>query len=252
MLGDSYLSIRDEMRRAAAAKDATELVKFLSQMEVSGKDLMLALFYLGPLGGAGKEFKAICGNVLAEPIREANAGLGDALMNFSKQQDGVDALLKPNNGAQETVTTLVHHLKVIFLISRRKNQFVKALVEVSQDPRKAPYLPTMPQDMSKEVTDLLLKAGQTGVTRFYKCPEGHIYGIGDCGQPVEGGVCPDCKKAVGAGRRYAFHDGRNAEQVPHLEITDQTKQGHILGNAGNRRAERVEREQSPIEIAVTR
>ena len=52
------------------------------------------------------------------------------------------------------------------------------------------------------------------VTRWYTCSKGHEYGIGNCGQPVGRGRCPDCGEPIGAGRAdYAFADGRNAQQV---------------------------------------
>ena len=36
-----------------------------------------------------------------------------------------------------------------------------------------------------------------GVTRWYQCSNGHLYGIGDCGGPNEGSLCPQCGERIG-------------------------------------------------------
>jgi len=33
--------------------------------------------------------------------------------------------------------------------------------------------------------------------KWYKCPKGHFYAIGDCGQAMQASVCPDCGSTVG-------------------------------------------------------
>jgi hypothetical protein len=96
--------------------------------------------------------------------------------------------------------------------------------------------------------------GQTmGVTRFFKCSNGHIYGIGDCGQPRETGKCISCGVAIGAGRaNYQFADGQNAQQVPILQLSDETKLGHVLDTARpNSRCLR-ERDMDSLRVAITR
>ena len=74
------------------------------------------------------------------------------------------------------------------------------------------YVNISPDD-TLEVT-AAVSGGAHGVTRWYTCSKGHKYGIGNCGQPVGRGRCPDCGEPIGAGRaNYAFADGRNAQQV---------------------------------------
>lgn len=36
-----------------------------------------------------------------------------------------------------------------------------------------------------------------GVTKYYKCPNGHVYGVGDCGMLNGRGICPECGLAIG-------------------------------------------------------
>lgn len=43
-----------------------------------------------------------------------------------------------------------------------------------------------------------IKSAMRGqVRRWYKCPKGHLYGVGNCGMGNEVGRCPDCGSAVG-------------------------------------------------------
>lgn len=50
----------------------------------------------------------------------------------------------------------------------------------------------------KETTHIIqvLKT-QLGVTRWYKCLNGHYYGVGNCGALNQRGKCPDCKSVIG-------------------------------------------------------
>lgn len=36
-----------------------------------------------------------------------------------------------------------------------------------------------------------------GVTRWYRCPHGHEYGVGNCGMLNGAGVCPECGARIG-------------------------------------------------------
>jgi len=41
--------------------------------------------------------------------------------------------------------------------------------------------------------DLLRTLG----TKWYKCPNGHLYVVGECGRPMEESVCPECNEKIG-------------------------------------------------------
>lgn len=50
----------------------------------------------------------------------------------------------------------------------------------------------------KETTHIMqIMKTQLGVTQWYKCPNGHYYGVGNCGQFNQRGKCPDCKSDIG-------------------------------------------------------
>lgn len=33
--------------------------------------------------------------------------------------------------------------------------------------------------------------------RWYRCPNGHLYAVWNCGMPMEMSVCPDCGARIG-------------------------------------------------------
>ena len=49
---------------------------------------------------------------------------------------------------------------------------------------------------------------QLGPGHWFKCPNGHLYVIADCGGAVSSSVCPECKAKVG-GEGYALAEGNH-------------------------------------------
>jgi len=52
---------------------------------------------------------------------------------------------------------------------------------------------------------------------WYKCSKGHLYLIGDCGNPAEASTCPDCKATVGASA-YNVSAAGNVRAAPHRQL----------------------------------
>lgn len=59
------------------------------------------------------------------------------------------------------------------------------------------FLPTMPQDELYDVKVALGTAMHHETTRFYACPNGHIYTIGNCGRPWVTARCSECNEPIG-------------------------------------------------------
>ncbi len=51
--------------------------------------------------------------------------------------------------------------------------------------------------ISQEEKEMVLKAMNFGKGHWYKCPNGHIYSIGECGGASQIGICPECKTSIG-------------------------------------------------------
>ncbi|CAM9980072.1 unnamed protein product [Laminaria digitata] len=48
------------------------------------------------------------------------------------------------------------------------------------------------------VMDAAASTGSSGgVTKWHKCPNGHVYGVGDCGQLNGSGNCIECGATIG-------------------------------------------------------
>ncbi|CAM9628143.1 unnamed protein product [Ectocarpus sp. 12 AP-2014] len=60
---------------------------------------------------------------------------------------------------------------------------------------------TMKGISQKEVEIVMAVAADPGlsggVTKYHKCPNGHVYGVGDCGMLNGPGICPECGLAIG-------------------------------------------------------
>ena len=47
--------------------------------------------------------------------------------------------------------------------------------------------------MLKETVEIMRGLG----TRWYRCPNGHRYAVGECGRPMQNGICPECGARIG-------------------------------------------------------
>jgi len=62
----------------------------------------------------------------------------------------------------------------------------------------------------------------SGSGAWYKCPNNHVYQIGDCGQPNETSRCPDCKETIGASTLHVPAQGNvrigNRDEIPTPDV----------------------------------
>ena len=63
---------------------------------------------------------------------------------------------------------------------------------------KGDYWPTMPDDPLFMVQKALMEAGaDRGAKRWFTCPNGHPFAIGQCGGAMERARCPECNEEIG-------------------------------------------------------
>ena len=67
------------------------------------------------------------------------------------------------------------------------------------------YMPASPEG---SIAMLRRLAPQLGITSVNRCSCGHIYGIGECGQPMQARACPECGKLIG-GTHHQWAHGMN-------------------------------------------
>ena len=57
-------------------------------------------------------------------------------------------------------------------------------------------------------------------TTWYKCPNGHLYTIGECGRPMEESVCPECKAKIGGTNHNLLSNNTKANLINKNENID--------------------------------
>ena len=59
-------------------------------------------------------------------------------------------------------------------------------------------------------------------TTWYRCPNGHYYVIGECGQPMQSSRCPECGLQIGG----VGHVPQNGN----VQVNDNEILNHLYGN----------------------
>ncbi|RUS87045.1 hypothetical protein EGW08_005198 [Elysia chlorotica] len=63
----------------------------------------------------------------------------------------------------------------------------------------------------------IVRAVNVSTGAWYQCPNGHIYAIGDCGQAMEEGRCPECKARIGGTNHHLLEDNAQAPEMDGAE-----------------------------------
>ena len=77
--------------------------------------------------------------------------------------------------------------------------------------------------IDKEVLNLLKSLG----TKWYKCPNGHLYTVGECGRPMEESSCPQCKEKIG-GRIHI-----PSSKILEIKLDNELNNNHINNQNNN-------------------
>jgi hypothetical protein len=164
-----------------------------------------------------------------------------------KNETGCPALVDKTHRHVAVHSLLVHMSAVLADDIQQLPQLVQIFGHLARTPSACQnlYLPTMPQDETFEAKEAV---GAAVRCRWFLCSNNHAYAIGECGQPMETGKCPSCGVTVG-GANHAFANGQNVQQA---QITDGTKPGHLLGEAGTNGRSITVREISGLEVAIIR
>ena len=65
-------------------------------------------------------------------------------------------------------------------------------------------------ELRAEEKAMIVKAIGLSKGHWYKCPNGHIYAIGDCGGAMEKSRCPDCNAEIGGQQHQLTQGNRHA------------------------------------------
>lgn len=90
----------------------------------------------------------------------------------------------------------VHRLRDVLERTSRFTPEDEELVQRKMKALKA-HLPSSGLGISEEERVQIVRAMGLPRGHWFKCPNGHIYVIGDCGGAMQRATCPDCKEVIG-------------------------------------------------------
>lgn len=94
---------------------------------------------------------------------------------------------------------VIYQLVVLALASTEiENSIMNGFQGLIMTPTLIPqlFLPCMPED-AYFTTPHLFRKDQNQQNSMYRCPNGHLYSIGDCTRPYVTSHCPECKAVIG-------------------------------------------------------
>ncbi|XP_076815738.1 E3 ubiquitin-protein ligase rnf213-alpha-like isoform X2 [Clavelina lepadiformis] len=110
------------------------------------------------------------------------------------------------------------------------------------------FLPTMPASNYFAVRAVMqLERSHNTSPKSFLCPNGHVYFIGECTNPVQGGICPECRKPIGGQRYGLLQPGNQAG-----ELTEASQAGYRLRTAEQRTPVAPDRKLTKLSICATR
>lgn len=224
LLGDKYLSCKKALLTCFKVKNVSPLNELKLGVD-EAPFLCLALYHNVTL--------------LYKNLDNLTAQIADIfspyiIENFRKQQDMMKPLLEnsftnlfkvsEDNWNYVDFSQLLVQIKYSILFS--KSDVIKPLQELIKSPEKTSekYLPTMPQDNLYDVKMALSQTNGTERSRFYTCPNGHIYVIGDCGRPWVLSKCKECGAEIGGESHRLVDKNRIIDDT----IQDKTMKGYCI------------------------
>lgn len=155
-----------------------------------------------------------------------------------------DRLLHVNDDMPKNLAMLLTHL--YGSIKHLKNKDVSYLNLFKQVFEKLDkqYLPSMPHDGDFEAFVHFKNLNPT--IKFYNCPNGHVYSIGECTRPAQTSTCPTCKQTIG-GANYQLATG-NTEAT---NLVEKEGKGYCLQDA-NRNSSRTIRTMGTVNTMILR
>ena len=139
-------------------------------------------------------------------------------------------LFKVNEKNWRDIDLTMILLQLKYSIIYSKSSILKPLREILTQPDKIQdcYLPTMPQDNLYDIK--IAMQSRSSTNKFYSCPNGHIYVIGDCGRPWIMDKCKTCGEVIGGEQHKLVKDNSMVDDAIH----DKTMKGYCIQEMCNR------------------
>nr|XP_042717233.1 NFX1-type zinc finger-containing protein 1-like [Chrysemys picta bellii] len=75
------------------------------------------------------------------------------------------------------------------------------------------WLPAAGLQLSEAERVMVTEAMQFGRGHWYRCPQGHLYTIGECGRPMQQSTCPECGATIGGQNHALTRDNIADDQI---------------------------------------
>ncbi|KAM3838360.1 E3 ubiquitin-protein ligase rnf213-beta-like, partial [Diretmus argenteus] len=253
--GPSYRTLRDAVAQVLLENRADTLVAELQKLRGSKASahvlLTLALFRqltsrwkssdlkMRPSPQETTTLEDLLQNIMSGEFREFSTAL------VSNQIGGRGSPLHINQGVSAQRCTLLELLVHVDSVLLSGNTLLLPLHQIAFQPQNAThfFLPTMPDDHTSEARQWL----NDRRLQMYYCANGHPCFVGECGKPVALSKCPDCGVQVGGHN----HSPVTGFTIAGQSVGDQTRTGHILGEAC-RRSEAPDRQVKPAQSCILR
>ncbi|XP_029934003.1 E3 ubiquitin-protein ligase rnf213-beta [Myripristis murdjan] len=252
-LGPSYKTLREAVALALLENSSDSLKMELQKLRGSKAHVLLALAVFRQVTC---RFKSPDLNMHLSP--QETGRLEDVLKNntsaefrefctalVSNQIGGRGSPLHINQNLSAQRCALLELLVHMDSVLLNGNALLVPLYQIAFQPQNVThsFLPTMPDDHTSEARQWL---GERRM-QLYFCANGHPCFVGECGKPTIISNCLDCGVPVGGQNHSAVSGFTRAQN----SVGDQTRTGHILGEAG-RRSDAPDRQMTPAQSCILR
>ncbi|XP_041937940.1 E3 ubiquitin-protein ligase rnf213-beta isoform X4 [Alosa sapidissima] len=167
---------------------------------------------------------------------------------LSNRVGGPGSPLQLDRGMSARRRTLLELLVHAGSVLHSGNRLLSQLQRIASQPQNmtGAFLPTMPDDNSSQAQQWMA-TGREQNLKTYKCANGHLSFVGECGKPVAVSKCPECGVPIGG----VSHNPVTGFTLATGGVGDQTQPGHILGEA-RLRSEAPERQMSSVQSCLLR
>ncbi|XP_062570766.1 E3 ubiquitin-protein ligase RNF213-like isoform X2 [Saccostrea cucullata] len=263
VLGDTYREIRENIAECLLVKEKRVRLKVTARSVSVQFSYLLALikelkmkeiYSNGEMEVTGQFVEGLKGEFTRQNLQIVLTFLDDVLGDsFAKSCKHLQIRYHQDLKGQGIVLLIIHFLMVLKTLS--SNEILQPFVLLATHPKtmKGSFLPTMPEEgLSAEIKAELQRMEELAnkhyhTVTWYRCPNGHPYAVGDCGNPTQLGHCYQCKAEIGG--QSSKLKGDNVKDTG----SDFSQPGHILGSPDGRGSHAMsERTLSPASTTLLR
>lgn len=146
-----------------------------------------------------------------------------AILQFEKLVE--HPFYKTGKDQPEIVNAFEGCKKIIFGIDKFFAEDGMTALKSLQKQLKASGVVVTAQERAMVVKAIGLKAGH-----WFKCPNGHVYCIGECGGAMQVATCPDCGERIGGSQHALLATNSHAREMDNSSFPAWSEQYNNLNN----------------------